>query len=218
MKAAQPRVVERILGSGILGQPHLLERVAHADSTVTKVTTHTSGALFSTSKSHRLALWRVWGDPAGSRLGWIMLNPSTADETNPDRTVTRCVGYARRDGFHGIEITNLFTLRTPYPKDLHAAIADDDGDLFSATVVHEGAALEIVRMVKRCEVVVLAWGSSGRQAARERWAEIAPMIEPFESKLRVLKVNDDGDPAHPLMQRGDLRLTWWEGLHDTFFE
>ena len=67
--------------------------------------------LFGTSTAvidgpYRYRLSRIWNE-SKPRLGWVMLNPSTADETRDDPTVRRCLGFARAwgmgaAGFFGI--------------------------------------------------------------------------------------------------------------------
>ena len=48
-----------------------------------------SGAVISDCGTHRYALWRVWDHSKGLVM-FIMLNPSTANATEPDPTITRC--------------------------------------------------------------------------------------------------------------------------------
>ena len=47
-----------------------------------------------------------------------MLNPSTADETDDDPTIRRCIEFAKRDGYGGIHVVNLFAIRATDPKEL----------------------------------------------------------------------------------------------------
>jgi len=58
----------------------------------------TSTALVSSTADmqgdYRYSLTRTW-DPALEPLVFILLNPSTADETANDPTVTRCIGHAK---------------------------------------------------------------------------------------------------------------------------
>lgn len=50
-------------------------------------------AEFSDDRVYRYRLSRVWGE--GRRATFIMLNPSTADEYVDDRTLARCLAFAR---------------------------------------------------------------------------------------------------------------------------
>ena len=76
------------------------------------------GALFSPCRTWRYRLWRAWGP--GERLRVVGLNPSTADEERDDHTMRRVEHYARRWGYDGYEMLNLFAARTPYPAEMMA--------------------------------------------------------------------------------------------------
>ncbi|MCH7808802.1 MAG: DUF1643 domain-containing protein [Planctomycetes bacterium] len=68
---------------------------------------------------YRYTLRREWGE--GRCCVFIMLNPSDADATETDPTLTRCIGFAKREGCGSLLIVNLYALRTPYPAKLEAA-------------------------------------------------------------------------------------------------
>lgn len=77
--------------------------------------------IFSPCRTWRYTLERVWAPPEGYRgarevAAFIGLNPSTADEVKNDPTVTRCINYARRWGFHGMFMLNIFALRSTDPR------------------------------------------------------------------------------------------------------
>jgi hypothetical protein len=74
------------------------------------------GAELSDCGLYRYRLWRTWG--SGERMAWIMLNPSTADALDDDPTIRRCMGFARREGYDGIEVINLYALRSTKPRHL----------------------------------------------------------------------------------------------------
>jgi hypothetical protein len=80
--------------------------------------------IFSPCRTWRYTLERVWAPPEGYRgarevAAFIGLNPSTADEVKNDPTVTRCINYARRWGFHGMFMLNIFALRSTDPRALY---------------------------------------------------------------------------------------------------
>lgn len=73
---------------------------------------------------HRYLLARIWDpSPAAALLVWIMLNPSTADHERDDPTVRRCAGFARRLGYGGIAVANLYSYRATDPRELGAVVA-----------------------------------------------------------------------------------------------
>ena len=47
-----------------------------------------------------------------------MLNPSTADADHDDRTIGRCISFAKREGCGGLIVGNLFQLRATDPDEL----------------------------------------------------------------------------------------------------
>jgi hypothetical protein len=72
---------------------------------------------------YRYWLTRHWS-VEGRLLGFIMLNPSTADSEIDDPTITRCMGFAFALGYAGILVRNLFAFRATRPADLWAAQAN----------------------------------------------------------------------------------------------
>jgi len=76
----------------------------------------TAGAVFSADRRYRYRLWRTWG--TGRRVLWILLNPSKAGAFDDDATIRKCRGFAKRWGFDGIEVVNLFALISTDPKGL----------------------------------------------------------------------------------------------------
>ena len=69
-----------------------------------------SGAVISRCSQYRYDLWRIW-DRDSPIMVFVMLNPSTADAGADDPTLRRCIGFARRHGFGGIRVRNVFALR-----------------------------------------------------------------------------------------------------------
>ena len=78
-----------------------------------------SGAVFSDCRKYRYALWRMWNEhmPIAMIIG---LNPSTADQTRNDPTITRCINFASSWGYGGVCVTNLFGFRATAPTELKA--------------------------------------------------------------------------------------------------
>ena len=146
------------------------------------------GAILSECRRYRYALWRIW-DKSVSYAVFIALNPSTADETNDDRTVDRCIGFASSWGYGGVYVANLFAYRSPNRRILK--IVEDpvgkDNDKW------------LVRLSQKAGIVVAAWGNDGTYMNRDK--EVLAMLP----DLYYLALNKSGQPAHPLYLKGNLK-------------
>lgn len=155
------------------------------------------GALLSGDGTYRYNLWRRWGD--GLLLGYCMLNPSTADADLDDQTIRRCMHYARRDGYSGIYVVNLYAFRatdqatlwrTPPPvrmgpdndTHIHAAIGND-----------------------RIGEFVAAWGALP-QLGFHRARAVVKMFEAGGRNMLCLGHTLKGWPRHPSRLGNDVPL------------
>ena len=156
-------------------------------------------ATFDASRTYRFALTRTW-DPAGARVNFLMLNPSTADALVLDPTVRRCVGFARSWGFGSLEVTNLFAYRATDPTVL---VARDEP-------VGDGNDRSILDAALAADRVVVAWGVRGSH--RRRGDEVADLLAGQGVHPVALRVTRGGHPAHPLYIRRDtVPLPWSRG-------
>lgn len=138
---------------------------------------------FSDDRMYRYRLTRRWAD--GPVLNVIGLNPSTADETQDDPTIRRCIGFARQWGFSGLVMTNLCAFRSTDPRGLIAAEhpVGPENDLWL-----RGEA----RMAR---LVLAAWGA--HPVAVERGRHVVKHVLDGVL-LRCLGVTRSGAPRHPL--------------------
>lgn len=158
-----------------------------------------SGATISDCGLYRYHLWRVWDDELPT-LVFVMLNPSLADEQSDDPTIRRCIGFAKRDGFGGISVKNLFALRATDPKRLLHAVnpfgPDNESHLLAC------------RNLCTSSRVVAAWGKiPGDETMRMRAnlsIYIVRKLEPY-----CLGKNKDGSPKHPLYLANDTPIVTW---------
>ena len=77
-----------------------------------------SSATFSHCRKYRYTLWRNWAGLMPTGKGYAMfvgLNPSTADETNDDPTIRRCIAFAKAWGYDALCMTNIFAFRATNP-------------------------------------------------------------------------------------------------------
>jgi|TARA_Y100000310_G_scaffold92194_1_gene89797 hypothetical protein len=168
--------------------------------------TFRTGATFSDDMKYRYRLWRHWDDGLLA-LMFLLLNPSTADEFENDPTVTRCMERAKRMGFGGVEICNLYAYRATDPKELYgppdaAALALDDAAINDFDPIGEDNPTEIYAAVGVSGAVICGWGVHGEKIAPPWPAMVlqglALQLEGWEKPLLHLGLNDDGSPKHPL--------------------
>ncbi len=142
-------------------------------------------ARFSRDGVYRYELSRVWNAGAEA-INFLMLNPSTADETCNDPTVHRCVERGWRLGFSQVVVTNLFALRSTDPQALYSA-PDPVGPRNDAA---------ILRAARAARVVVVAWGEHGAWNGRSR--RVTALLARHKISLFCLGTNRSGEPRPPL--------------------
>ncbi len=153
-----------------------------------------SGATFSPCKRWRYLLWRRW-DASRPVANFLMLNPSTADEFKLDPTCARARDYAERWGYGALVVTNVFGFRSTNP-----LLMKKERD-----PVGPGNDAAIVRAAKDADLVVCAWGNHGSHQERSR--QVRKLLQ--GQKLHTLRLNANGEPAHPLYLPGKLRPVTW---------
>lgn len=146
-------------------------------------------AEFSDCRTYRYVLSRIW-DRSERSVTFIGLNPSTADETEDDPTIRRCIGFAKAWGYGGLIMANLFAYRATFPSDMKAA-PDPIGSGNDSWLRH----------LADNSLVIAAWGNHG--SYMNRAADVRRML----SELYCLKLNGSGEPAHPLYLKADLMPT-----------
>lgn len=156
-----------------------------------------AGAVFSECERYRYRLWRVW-DSSKPKACFVMLNPSIADELILDPTVARCKKRAEMLGYGGMEVVNIFALRSTDPKALYEV--DDP--------VGSQNTLSILDTAREAALVICAWGVHG--FLKDRGSLIRKMLQATcSAKTHYLKLNSDGSPAHPLYLPYSLEPVLW---------
>lgn len=140
-------------------------------------------AKFSECRKYRYSLRRTWDREKGFCL-FICLNPSTADETTDDPTIRRCIDFAKRGGYGGICMVNLFALRATHPRDMlnHANPIGSDNDK------------HITELSGKAGGIVVAWGAHGSHMYRDK--EVLSILTNYT--VHCLKTTKGGHPGHPL--------------------
>lgn len=147
-----------------------------------------SGAEFSLDRIYRYSLWRFWNKSKGY-VAFVCLNPSTADESENDPTVTRCINFANSWGYGGMIMLNLFAYRSKNPKKLSGIknLIGPDNDF------------HIRNASSKAGITVVAWGIDKSIGNRAR--EVLNIIQ----NPHCLALTKNGSPWHPLYLRKDLR-------------
>ena len=151
-------------------------------------------AIFSPDRVYRYFLidWDL-GSGKGICL-FIMCNPSTADEYQSDPTITRCKGYAKDWGYRSLTICNIFAYRST------------DASVLSRVPDPIGPANNdhILAAAQWADRIILAWSEEGRLQGRGK--AVGNMLTSLGMgwKMFVLKLNQSGEPSHPLYLRADL--------------
>lgn len=149
-------------------------------------------AVISPCGRYRYRLTR--GD--GRRLAFVMLNPSTADANQDDPTIRRCLAFAKREGYDGIDVANVYAWRATDPREVFDApnpFGDNDRHLTELSLQHE--------------IIVCAWGANAIPIHVDHTHWI--LSRRYGTRLVCLGITKDGSPRHPLYVRGDAPLEPW---------
>ncbi len=144
-----------------------------------------AACIFSEDRVYRYNWARRVSDDLG-RMLCIGVNPSKADEDRSDNTITRCCNFARRFGYGVLEMANLNAFRATDPKDMKAANdpVGPDNDRY------------LLEAVRRCDVIVVAWGIHGAFMYRAQKVEKL-IISSTNRQLYCFGITKDGYPRHP---------------------
>ena len=146
--------------------------------------------VFSEDRIYRYVLWREWDMLNSAYAMFIGLNPSTADETQDDPTIRRCIGFAKEWGFGSLCMTNLFAFRATKPEDMKKSVdpVGQDNDYW----------------LKECGSnagrIIAAWGTHGCFMNRDY------SIMTTVKNLKCLGKTKTGFPKHPLYLKKNCRV------------
>ena len=150
-------------------------------------------AVFSEDRKYRYALWRWW-DKSKPYVMFIGLNPSTADETEDDPTIRRCIKFAQSWGFGGLCMVNLFAIRATDPRNMlkHPEPIGIDNDE------------HLIMISDKAGKIVAAWGTRGDHKNRDK------EVMAFIPDMFCLEITKEGFPKHPLYIRSNTKLKKYE--------
>ena len=144
-------------------------------------------ATISDCGKYRYELHREW-DKSKKKVLFVMLNPSTADGLNNDLTTIRCINFAKKWGYGGIMIGNIYPFRAKRPKDLRKWLNDfiySDGH--GATKTNE---VHVKEMAEQADMIVCAWGCNH--------PGIPEWVDELGDLFYLELCKDNITPKHPL--------------------
>lgn len=143
-------------------------------------------AEFDITGKYRYLIGRKW-DANFPQITFVMLNPSTADHEQDDRTLTRCINFAKSWGYGSLEVVNLFAYRATKRTDLSQA-ADPVGSKNNCY---------IQLATKRADSIIVAWGGGKYPKIQNRDKEVLSLIS-GKSLYCLGRLTQDGHPRHPV--------------------
>jgi hypothetical protein len=148
-------------------------------------------AVLSLCQTYRYELRRSWAD--GPTVGFIMLNPSTADANEDDPTIRRCISFAKSWGYAGLVVRNLYALRATDPTELkgHPDPVGPDNRMYLTEAAADA-------------LTVCAWGANADPVDAQ--ALVSDLIV-WGVKPHHLGLTKAGFPKHPLYLRADTTPT-----------
>lgn len=153
-------------------------------------------AIFSRDGRQRYLLRYRWAK-RGKILVWWMLNPSTADETGPDPTLTRCIGFSQRHGYAGLIAVNTYPLVSTDPAGIKGSL--------SVKAAHYNQ-LIIGKVARQYPTVVAAWGGDCKSTPQQMHS----LLQHYQFKrILCLGTTKAGQPRHPLYLSNQTEFKPW---------
>ena len=155
----------------------------------------TRSATISACKKYRWSLTRRWNDKR-PMVTWIMMNPSTADANNDDRTIERIIKFSSKWGYGGLMVANVYPYRSPNPKECLEWARyweTNDWDARDALMQNENV---ITKLVKISSKVIVAWGANPDDIYLDNI--LAAISDGGINELYCLGTTKNGHPKHPL--------------------
>ena len=155
-----------------------------------------STAVFSDCFNFRYSITRVW-DHSGSKLLYILLNPSIATEAISDPTITRCQARALRLGYKQFRVCNLFAFRSTNPSCLKVTsdvIGPQNDETLKASIAW-------------ADSVICSWGRLG--TIGERNLKVKNYLEKSGKPVFHFGLTKNCQPKHLLYISFDVLPKKW---------
>lgn len=137
----------------------------------------------------------------GKTIGFIGVNPSTADATLNDATVRKWMGFCHRWGVPRFIVGNVFALRATDVKELATAddaFGPDIGDHMTDLIIE-------------ADVLVPCWGDRAKVSPKLQFAfdVLLDALTSSGKPVMCFGLTKGGDPRHPLMLPYSTPLITW---------
>lgn len=148
-------------------------------------------AIFDRDRKFRYCLVRNF-EKGNLDIGFIMLNPSTADHNENDPTIRRCIDIAKKLNAKKLYVLNLFAFRSTKPEGLKSTNdpTGPNNDYY------------LKQSIEKMDKIVVAWGGKG--GLNNRSNDVRDLLINYKHKVFVLKIIKDNEPHHPLYLSKDL--------------
>lgn len=140
------------------------------------------GVKWSEDKLYRYLLWNIWAEEKDV-IGFILLHPKGADVDKDNPITATLEKYAKKWGYGGYMLANLFAFKATNSDELTVIGKDAIGPSNDHWIKY---------LIEYSDKVICAWGEKGKLYGRAN--EVLKMIEePY-----CIGRNMSGQPAHPL--------------------
>jgi len=157
-----------------------------------------SDAIISECGQYRYKLTRTWGEEKSAVF--VMLNPSTADASEDDATIRRCIGFAKKWHCGGLIVVNLFAYRATKPTELLSASDPQGPDNF----VH------VFNAAQGAQFIVCAWGAHSNLNGQDKKIIACMRRATNMAHLVCLGTTKYGHPKHPLYLPKDADIEFYD--------
>ena len=133
---------------------------------------------------------------------FIMINPSTADDSNDDRTIESCKRIAMHHECSDLYVLNIYPYRTKSVKELTEFLNSASQGVLKKMRSDNCYHMDTI-LKGGNQIVIAAWGKENKAPLmHELGQELSSIYGPF----KCLGFNTDGSPTHPLYKSADSEL------------
>lgn len=154
-------------------------------------------AVISPCGKYRYTLTREINPDEPQRLLFIMLNPSTADASQDDPTIRRCMSFADRLCCGTLEVVNCYAYRSTDPKIL--------SELHIKESVGPDNWYYMSKAIARADFIILAWGANPVDHITKNFIK-GTLKSCGKSAHHLGELTKAGHPRHPLYLAADAAL------------